>query len=116
MNRVQQIGNVAQCRSLNPALGEGASRVAVKADYHEIIARKEQLAQIVIPVSANAKAAKVRLQDRAESRECRGFALDQLPGQSLGRLGHPIDVIDQKTEDPPREVSHRLIYRTLVKP
>jgi len=56
LERPDHGGDVAQRAPLAAALGQRTGRVAFEVQHHEVLARVEQLAQVVVPVDAAAAA------------------------------------------------------------
>ena len=107
MERAQHAGDVAQRRALDPALADGAGRLALEVDDHEVLARPQHLPEVVVAVHAHADVDERGVEQSLEALEHLALALEQ-----RGAAGEVAAATAERREDLPGERAHRLVERT----
>ena len=109
VERPQHPGDVAQRSALDAALAERPRRLALEIDDHEIVARVEHLAEVIVAVRPDAQTADLVRQERPDA-----LLQLRLVFQQLLRVGILFRAAAEERERLHDLRPHRLIDRALI--
>src|SRR5215207_11405730 len=111
--RAEHARHISQRRSLEPALGQGATRLALEIDDRDVVASDQHLSKMVVAVAADRGRDESPPNQPMEAGEQLFLALKQFLGLLPQRLRQAILLTTEGTKDASGKAAHRLVERAL---
>src|SRR5207245_2207059 len=105
---------VAQREALQPALVEGARRLALEVDDHEVVAGVEHLAEVVVAMHPDTRRGQALGEKRAQCLRDARLQLQHSFRLVLRVIGQAVELAAQQLQRASRQPGEGLIHRTLV--
>src|SRR5215207_6845719 len=111
--RAEHARHISQRRSLEPALGQGATRLALEIDDRDVVASDQHLSKMVVAVAADSGCDESPPNEQMEAGEQLLLALKQFFGLLPQWLRQAVLLTAEGAKDASCEATHRLVERAL---